>query len=133
MEDRAEAKDLEHEGSMDRMKTITGCSSRQGTTLEGGERHQYKIGEIDKEGRPCCRPCHFLLSEHAPVLKLPTWSAVALLQLLDRFSNTEWSVFEHQDLDTHREAVLDYINFCVGNVTVNKRTGVPRKGAQSLY
>uniref|UniRef100_A0AAV2LE96 Helicase ATP-binding domain-containing protein n=1 Tax=Knipowitschia caucasica TaxID=637954 RepID=A0AAV2LE96_KNICA len=39
---------------------------------------------------------------------------------LGRPEETNWDLFEHQDLEMFTEAVLDYIKFCMGNVTVNK-------------
>ncbi|KAK0152182.1 hypothetical protein N1851_006413 [Merluccius polli] len=52
---------------------------------------------------------------------ITTWPEDALLQLQDCFADTEWSIFEHQDLAAHTEAVLSYIKFYMGNVTVDKR------------
>ena len=51
---------------------------------------------------------------------ITTWPEDALLQLQDCFADTEWSIFEHQDLAANTEAVLSYIKFCMGNVTVDK-------------
>ncbi|CAI5660153.1 unnamed protein product [Oreochromis niloticus] len=33
---------------------------------------------------------------------------------------TDWNIFEHQDLETFTGSVLDYIKFCTANVTVDK-------------
>lgn len=37
---------------------------------------------------------------------------------------TDWSVFEHQDLEEYTSSVLSYINFCVDNVTEDKHLRV---------
>ncbi|KAK0146859.1 hypothetical protein N1851_013811 [Merluccius polli] len=52
---------------------------------------------------------------------ITTWPEDALLQLQDCFADAECSIFEHQDLAAHTEAVLSCIKFCMGNVTVDKR------------
>ena len=60
-----------------------------------------------------------------PVTKtITTWPEDALPQLQNCFQHTDWSVFEHPDLSVHTEAVLSYIKFCIGNVTVEKRIRV---------
>ena len=55
---------------------------------------------------------------------IKAWPENALAQLQDCFAYTEWSIFEHQDLDTHTESVLCYIKCCVENVTEERRIRV---------
>ena len=60
-----------------------------------------------------------------PVTKtITTRHEDTLPQLQHCFQHAEWSVFEHQDLSVHTEAVLSYIKFCMGNVTVDKHIWV---------
>uniref|UniRef100_A0A669EHA4 Reverse transcriptase domain-containing protein n=1 Tax=Oreochromis niloticus TaxID=8128 RepID=A0A669EHA4_ORENI len=49
-----------------------------------------------------------------------TWPENALSKLQDCFTETDWDIFEHQDLETFTGSVLDYIKFCTANVTVDK-------------
>lgn len=49
-----------------------------------------------------------------------TWPDNALFKLQDCFIKTDWDLFEHQELETFTGTVLDYIQFCIGNVTVDK-------------
>ena len=49
-----------------------------------------------------------------------TWPDDALSKLQDCFQQTDWDLFEHQELGTHTGTLLDYIQFCIGNVTVDK-------------
>uniref|UniRef100_A0AAZ1X703 Reverse transcriptase domain-containing protein n=1 Tax=Oreochromis aureus TaxID=47969 RepID=A0AAZ1X703_OREAU len=49
-----------------------------------------------------------------------TWPENALHKLQDCFTETDWDIFEHQDLETFTGSVLDYIKFCTANVTVDK-------------
>jgi len=44
--------------------------------------------------------------------------------LQDCFNHTDWDFFEHQELETFTGMVLDYIKFCIGNVTVDKNIWV---------
>ena len=55
---------------------------------------------------------------------ITTWPEDVPTQPQHCFQHTEWSVFEHQDLTIHTEAVLSYIKFCMGNVTVDKHIQV---------
>lgn len=43
-----------------------------------------------------------------------------MTQLQDCFAFTDWSVFEHQDLQLFTDYVLSYIKFCMDNVAVGK-------------
>ncbi len=49
-----------------------------------------------------------------------TWPKEALDQLQDCFANTDWGLFQHQDLAAYTETVLSYIKFYIDNVTVDK-------------
>ncbi|KAK1902786.1 Dynein heavy chain 14 axonemal [Dissostichus eleginoides] len=70
-------------------------------------------------------PCLFVLRQSKPITKhIDTWPDDALSRLQDCFSSTEWSIFENQDLSDYTRAVLSYISYCAGNVTVRKRTRV---------
>lgn len=53
-----------------------------------------------------------------------TWPENALSRLQDCFIQTNWDIFEHQDLETFTGTVLGYIKFCIGNVTVDKNIQV---------
>ncbi|KAK0156641.1 hypothetical protein N1851_000116 [Merluccius polli] len=55
------------------------------------------------------------------IRKINTLPEVALSQLQDCFSTTEWSLFESRDLEEYTETVLSYISFCVENATITKR------------
>ena len=68
-----------------------------------------------------CDCCVLLITE--TWLKQSTPDS-ALHQLQDCFESTDWSVFEHQDLQEYTSSVLSYINFCVNSVTVDKRLRV---------
>ncbi len=50
----------------------------------------------------------------------PTPPSDALFKLQDCFKQTDWDLFVHQELETFTGTVLDYIKFCIGNVTVDK-------------
>ena len=49
-----------------------------------------------------------------------TWPEGAMEQLQDCFENTDWSIFEHEDLEQYTAAVLGYIKHCIDTVTVDK-------------
>ncbi|CAG5896353.1 unnamed protein product [Menidia menidia] len=53
-----------------------------------------------------------------------TWPEDALPRLQDCFENTQWEAFYHEDLEIFTDAVLSYIKYCIGNVTVEKRIWV---------
>uniref|UniRef100_A0A8C7X192 Reverse transcriptase domain-containing protein n=1 Tax=Oryzias sinensis TaxID=183150 RepID=A0A8C7X192_9TELE len=56
-----------------------------------------------------------------PITKtITTWPDDALSRLQDCFEQTDWNLFHHQELETHTSTVLDYVKFCIGNVTVDK-------------
>lgn len=48
------------------------------------------------------------------------WPEGASQQLQDCFQETDWNMFDHQDLETYTSMVLDYIRFCTANVTREK-------------
>nr|XP_043899150.1 uncharacterized protein LOC122780340 [Solea senegalensis] len=48
------------------------------------------------------------------------WPEDALSKLQDCFNMTDWDLFEHKELEKHTQTVLDYSQFCMGNVTVDK-------------
>ena len=52
------------------------------------------------------------------------WPEGALSQLQDCFEHTEWSMFDHLDLQEHTETVLFYIKNCTDTVTVEKRVRI---------
>lgn len=52
------------------------------------------------------------------------WPEGASQQLQDCFENTNWDVFEHQDLEEQTSAVLGYITHCVDTVTNEKEIQV---------
>lgn len=63
---------------------------------------------------PLCRPVK-------PTVKtITSWPKGSLHQLQSCFETTRWEVFHHEDLVVFSETVLDYIRFCIGNVTVDK-------------
>lgn len=53
-----------------------------------------------------------------------TWPEGASEQLQDCFESTDWDIFKHQDLGQYTTSVLDYIKYCIDNVTVEKRIWV---------
>jgi len=55
-----------------------------------------------------------------PPHTVAAWHEYASHQLSDCFQRTDWEVFEHQDLENHTTAVLNYIKFCMGNVIRDK-------------
>ncbi|CAG5957692.1 unnamed protein product [Menidia menidia] len=55
---------------------------------------------------------------------ITTWPEDALPRLQDCFENTQWEAFYHEDLEIFTDAVLSYIKYCIGNVTVEKRIWV---------
>lgn len=76
---------------------------------------------------------HQGLSDHQSLLLLPayisrrktsktaiTWPEGALYQLQDCFESTEWSTFDHFDLQEYTEMVLFYIKSYTDNMTVDK-------------
>lgn len=57
-----------------------------------------------------------------PVIKnVQIWPDGALSQLQDCFEHTEWSIFDHLDLQEYTETVLFYMKSCTESVTVEKR------------
>lgn len=59
-------------------------------------------------------------SARPTTMTVTTWPDNALFKLQDCFKQTDWDLFEHQELETFTGTVLDYIQFCIGNVTVDK-------------
>ena len=53
-----------------------------------------------------------------------TWPEGAMGQLQDCYERTDWSIFENEDLEQHTTEVLEYIKYCMDNVTVDKRVRV---------
>ena len=53
-----------------------------------------------------------------------TWPEGAMGQLQDCFENTDWSIFENEDLEQYTAAVLGYIKHCIDTVTVDKQVKV---------
>lgn len=49
------------------------------------------------------------------------WPEGASEQLQDRFSCTDWTIFEDDNIDTYTYSVLFYIKWCMENVTTTKR------------
>lgn len=62
------------------------------------------------------------LKKRAPIINktVKTWPEGASQMLQDCFESTIWDVFEHQDLEQHTTAVLDYTKHCTDMVTVDK-------------
>ncbi|XP_061751164.1 probable RNA-directed DNA polymerase from transposon BS isoform X2 [Nerophis ophidion] len=61
------------------------------------------------------------MQDARPITKtVMTWPDDALPKLQDCFQHTDWDLFQQQELETATGTVLDYIQFCIGNVTVEK-------------
>lgn len=71
-------------------------------------------------------PAYIPLRRSAPTTSrtIKTWPEGASQQLQDCFEMTNWEVFEHQDLEQHTTAVLDYIKFCTDITTVDRHIKV---------
>ena len=112
------------------------CATRGESTLD----HVYS--NIKHAYRAIPLP-HLGLSDHLSLLLSPaytplrrsarpttktviTWPDNALSRLQDCFTETDWDLFEHQELETFTGTVLDYIKFCIGNVTVVTGSHTPQ-------
>lgn len=110
------------------------CSTRGKNTLD------YVCSNLKQAYRAVPLP-HLGMSDHLSLLLAPAytplrkkskpatkniqiWPEGALSQLQDCFERTEWSIFDHLDLQEHTETVLFYIKNCTDSVTVEKRIGI---------
>lgn len=106
------------------------CPTRGGNTLD------YIYSNIKHAYRAIPLP-HLGQSDHLSLLLSPTytplrrrtrpttktvtvWPENVLSELQDCFEHTDWDLFIHHELETFTGTVLDYTQFCMGNVTVNK-------------
>ena len=64
-------------------------------------------------------PAYTPLWKRVPITTrtVTTWPEDASHQLQDCLQRTDWEVFAPRDLENHTTAVLDYIRFCMDNVT----------------
>lgn len=110
------------------------CATRAANTLDKcytNIKHGYRAKQLPHLGQ----------SDHMSLLMLPAYTPVrrsirastktvrmwpegASQQLQDCFENTNWDVFEHQDLEEQTSAVLGYITHCVDTVTNEKEIQV---------
>lgn len=68
---------------------------------------------------PAYIPVRRKTSPYTKTVKI--WAEPALAQLQDCFQHTEWDLFSQNDLDHHTETVLDYITYCISNITLEKQ------------
>lgn len=110
------------------------CSTRGENTLDhvySNIKHAYRATPLPHLGQSdhlslLLSPAYTPLRRSAtPTTKTVTiWPDDALSKLQDCFRQTDWDLFEHQELETFTGTVLDYIKFCIGNVTVDKNIRV---------
>ncbi|KAL0173817.1 hypothetical protein M9458_029785, partial [Cirrhinus mrigala] len=110
------------------------CSTRGENTLDhvySNIKHAYRAIPLPHLGRSdhlslLLSPAYTPLTRSTrPTTKSVTiWPDNALFRLQDCFEQTDWDMFKHQDLETFTGTVLDYIKFCIGNVTVDKNIRV---------
>ncbi|KAL6477278.1 hypothetical protein MHYP_G00131130 [Metynnis hypsauchen] len=110
------------------------CSTRGENTLDHfytNIKHAYRAIALPHLGQSdhlslLLSPVYTPLRRRArPTMKtVTTWPDNALSKLQDCFEQTDWDLFEHQELETFTVTVLDYIKFCTGNVTVDKNIRV---------
>nr|XP_049595883.1 uncharacterized protein LOC125980593 [Syngnathus scovelli] len=106
------------------------CASRGENTLDHvytNIKHAYRAIPLPHLGQsdhlslllfPAYTP---LRRKLRPTLRtITSWPEDALHKLKDCFQRTDWDLFDHQELGTHRDTVLGYIQFCASNVTVTK-------------
>ncbi|KAK0148357.1 NLR family CARD domain-containing protein 3 [Merluccius polli] len=110
------------------------CATRGKNTLDhvySNVKHAYRAIPLPHLGQSdhlslLLSPAYTPLSRSTrPTTKtIRTWPENALPRLQDCFTVTDWVLFEHHELETFTSTVLDYIKFCIGNVTVDKNIRV---------
>ncbi|KAK0137703.1 hypothetical protein N1851_026097 [Merluccius polli] len=110
------------------------CSTRGKNTLDHvytNIKHAYRAIPLPHLGQSdhlslMLSPAFTPLRRRArPTTKtVTTWPGDAHSKLQDCFTQTDWDLFVHQELETFTGTVLDYIQFCIGNVTVDKNIQV---------
>ncbi|CAG6018054.1 unnamed protein product [Menidia menidia] len=106
------------------------CPTRGDNTLDhvySNIKHAYRAVPLPHLGQSdhlslLLTPAYTPLSRQTKPTKktITTWPEDALPRLQDCFENTQWEAFYHEDLDIFTDAVLSYIKYCIGNVTVEK-------------
>ncbi|CAG5958704.1 unnamed protein product [Menidia menidia] len=106
------------------------CPTRGENTLDhvySNIKHAYRAVPLPHLGQSdhlslLLTPAYTPLSRQTKPTKktITTWPEDALPQLQDCFENTQWEAFYHEDLEIFTDAVLSYIKYCIGNVTVEK-------------
>ena len=110
------------------------CATRGANTLDKVYTN-IKLGYRAKQLPHLGKSDHMsllLIPAYAPVRRtaptiiktVKTWPDDASQQLQDCFDNTNWDIFEHQDLNVFTDSVLCYIKHCTDTVTVDKRIRV---------
>ncbi|XP_072769008.1 uncharacterized protein [Nerophis lumbriciformis] len=110
------------------------CSTRGKNTLDHvytNIKHAYRATPLPQLGQSdhlslLLSPTYTPIRRQArPITKtVMTWPDDALPKLQDCFQHTDWDLFQQQELETATGTVLDYIKFCIGNVTVEKNIRV---------
>ncbi|XP_072771248.1 uncharacterized protein [Nerophis lumbriciformis] len=110
------------------------CSTRGKNTLDHvytNIKHAYRATPLPQLGQSdhlslLLSPTYTPIRRQArPITKtVMTWPDDALPKLQDCFQHTDWDLFQQQELETATGTVLDYIKFCIGNVTVEKTNRV---------
>lgn len=110
------------------------CATRGKNTLDhvySNIKHGYKASPLPHLGQsdhvslfltPAYRP---IVNTVKPTVRhIQVWPEGASEQLRDCFSNTEWALFEDNNINTYTSTVLFYIKCCVENVTNTTRIRV---------
>ncbi len=110
------------------------CSTRGENTFDhvySNIKHTYRAIPLPHLGQSdhlslLLSPAYTPLRRSArPTAKtVTTWPDNALSKPQDCFTETDWDLFEHQELETFTGMVLDYIKFYIGNVTVDENIRV---------
>ncbi len=107
------------------------------TCATRGESILDKVYSNIKQGYRAIPTPHLGQSDHISLFMLPVyiplrkrepptsktvkiWPVDATSQLQDCFDNTDWSIFESQNLEEYTTSVLSYIKHCTDTVTTDK-------------
>ena len=110
------------------------CPTRGSNTLDhvySNIKHGFKASPLPHLGQsdhislfltPAYRP---RICTSGPTVKtIQVWPEGASEQLQDCFSDTDWSIFEEDNIDIYASSVLFYIKCCMENITTTKQIRV---------